>query len=363
MIPKLQTELERLEEQGVISRVEEPTDWCAPMVVVPKSNGRVRICVDLTKLNDSVRREKPAISGPLKLYWPVAAELTVQDGLLMRGCRIVIPASMRMEMLEKLHTGHLAIVRCRQRANQSVWWPGIGRQLHKYLDNCKVCRQHATNRAEPLIPTELQKFPWQKVATDMLEYQKQSYLVVVDYFSRYVELAKLTTTTSQDIIRHLKSIFARHGIPETVVSDNGPQYASKAFDDFASVYGFTHVTSSPRYAQANGMAERAVQTVESLLKKSQDPYLALLSYRSTPLEHGYSPSELLMARRLRTTVPVIADQLKPSIPDFTRVKAKDDMIKERQKRNFDQHHGARDLPPLSRGDTVWITDLISLFSR
>ena len=93
----------------------------------------------------------------------------------------------------------------------------------------------------------------------MLEYKKQPYLVVVDYFSRYVELEKLTTTTSQDIIRP-EVLFARHGIPEIVMWDSGPQYASKAFDDFASVYGFTHVTSSPRYAQANGMVEQAVQS-------------------------------------------------------------------------------------------------------
>ena len=122
----------------------------------------------------------------------------------------------------------------------------------------------------------------------MLEYKKQPYLVVVRYFAKYVELAKLTTTTSQDIIRHLKSIFRRHDIPVIVVSDN----VHSPFDGFASEYGFIHVTSSPRYAQGNGMAEKAVQTLESLLKKSVYPYLALLTYRLTPLEQDYSLSEL-----------------------------------------------------------------------
>ena len=161
-----------------------------------------------------------------------------------------------------------------------------------------------------------------------------------------MELAKLTSTTSPTIIQHLKSIFARHGVPESVVSDNGPQYSSNAFATFAEEYGFTHITSSPRYAQANGLAERTVQTVKSLLKKSSDPYLALLSYRSTPLEHGFSPAELLMSRRLRTNVPVAPAQLKPSVPDHKKVKAKDSMIKVRQERNFNQHHGARELSPL-----------------
>ena len=105
-----------------------------------------------------------------------------------------------------------------------------------------------------MISTELPSLPWQKVATDLLDLQNRMYLLVVDYYSRYVELAKLTSTTSPTIIQHLKSIFARHGVPESVVSDNGPQYSSNAFATFAEEYGFTHITSSPRYAQANGLA-------------------------------------------------------------------------------------------------------------
>ena len=102
---------------------------------------------------------------------------------------------------------------------------------------------------------------------------------------------------------HTKSIFAQRGIPEVLISDNGPQYSSHEYADFARSYQFKHVTSSPYYAQSNGEAERAVGTVKSLLKKYSDPYLALLSYRSTPLQNGYSPSELLMSRTLRSTIP------------------------------------------------------------
>ena len=301
--------------------------------------------------------EKSAVKGLLKHYLPVASELTVVNGLLMRGSRIVIPSAMRMEMLDRLHSGHLGIVRCRERARQSVWWPGLAQQLQECVENCSVCRQNAKNRAEPLIPSQLPDLPWQKLASDLLEYKGSMYLVVTDYYSRYVELAKLSSTTSVSIINHLKSIFARHGIPVTLVTDNGPQYSSHVFEEFAKEYGFTHVTSSPRFAQSNGHAERAIQTVKQLLKKCSDPHLALLTYRSTPLEHGFSPAQLLMSRQLRTTVPIVPSQLKPSVPDYTTVKAKDDMIKDRQKRNFDSHHGARELEPLSTGNKVWISDL------
>ena len=99
--------------------------------------------------------------------------------------------------------------------------------------------------------------PWQKVGTDLFMFKGQTYLLVVDYYSRYIEIAKLSALSS-GVITHLKSIFARHGIPEIVISDNGPQYLSEMFTQFSKQYGFRHVTSSPRYAQANGEAEWAV---------------------------------------------------------------------------------------------------------
>jgi transposase InsO family protein len=88
------------------------------------------------------------------------------------------------------------------------------------------------------------------------------------------------------VIKHTSSIFARHGIPEIVVSDNGPQYSADLYATLAKNYGFEHVTSSPHYPQGNGEAERAIKTIKGLLRKSGDPYLSLLAYRSTPLEMG-----------------------------------------------------------------------------
>lgn len=99
-------------------------------------------------------------------------------------------------------------------------------------------------------------------------------------------------------------MFSRHGICEFLKSDNGPQFSDSHFKAFAAEYGFVHITSSPKFPQSNGEAERAVQTVKNLTKAS-DPYLALLTYRATPLQNGYSPAELLMGRRLRTAVPAL----------------------------------------------------------
>ena len=158
------------------------------------------------------------------------------------------------------------------------------------------------------------------------------------------------------MIIHLKSIFARHGIPETVVADNGPQYSSAAFGDFSKQYEFDHVTSSPKHPQANGEAERAVKTTKQFLEKNSDPYLGMLVYRSTPLENGYSPSELLMGRKLRTTLPITPKQLKLSVPKERVVREKERKLRERNKSNYDSRHKVRDLQPLQLGDTVWIPE-------
>ena len=105
------------------------------------------------------------------------------------------------------------------------------------------------------------------------------YLVVIEYFYCYIEVADLTSTTSTTLKEKLKPIFARHGVPEIVVIDNGPQFSATEFADFAREYDFSHVTSSPRYPRSNGEAERAVRTGKSLLAKGEDPHKALMAYR------------------------------------------------------------------------------------
>ena len=131
-------------------------------------------------------------------------------------------------------------------------------------------------------------------------------------------------------MEHCKSIFARFGIPEVVLSDNGPQFSSREFRKFSQVYCFTHITSSPYHPQGNGEAERSVQTMKNLLKKSTDPYIAFLNYRTTTLLHGYSPAELMMSRKLRNCVPTIPSQHIPFKPELEEFKKKDEHFRNQQ---------------------------------
>ena len=106
-----------------------------------------------------------------------------------------------------------------------------------------------------MIAHELPDRPWQNVATDLFMLEDEQHLIVVDYYSRYSELERMSTTTSSAIVNKLKAIFAGHGIPEKLVSDNGPQFSALEFAHFANEWDFRLITSSPTYPQLNGLVE------------------------------------------------------------------------------------------------------------
>ena len=342
-----------------ISELQEETEAYINLIVshLPATDRRLTEIKEHQEKDPTLQKWKEEIQqGRRKKKSMRFGDLSIHNGLMMRSNRIVIPKDLQQEVLSQLHSGHHGIHKCKERARCSVWWPGINMDIEEYIKKCRVCCQFQRPRFEPLCPSELPDTPWQKVGTDLFEWKQVSYLLVVDYYSRFIEIAKLSSTTSRGVINHLKSIFARHGIPQIVVSDNGPQYSSSEFAQFARDYKFNHITSSPHFPQANGESERAVQTVKGLLKRSNDPYLALLAYRSTPLKLGYSPAELLMGRALRTTVPIPLKQLQPKLLNNKELKKKDKELKIKQKENYDNRHKTSEQDILEPGDEVWIYD-------
>ncbi|RXN36190.1 Transposon Ty3-G Gag-Pol poly [Labeo rohita] len=289
----------------------------------------------------------------VKPYYAVRDMLSVCHDLLIYSDRIIIPSSMRAEVKRKLHEGHLGITKCRERAKQSVWWPGISKEIQVFTENCTYCQtQKPAQRREPLMTTPLPEAPWVRIAADICEVGKRNYLVVVDYFSRFIDIAYLPDMSGKTVTLRLSNMFARWGCPDTLVTDNGPQFSGQHFQNFAKAYGFRHVTTSPYFPQSNGEAERAVRTAKHILKQ-EDPFLALLAYRVTPIQAtGYSPAQLMLGRQLRTPVPVLEKKLTPNWPDFSRVRASDNKAKSNYKLYYDRRHGCRPLPELKPGDPV-----------
>ena len=224
---------------------------------------------------------------------------------------------MQSDMLKLVHSSHLGVEKCKRRAKDVMFWPGMAAQITDTVLNCPTCSTHQRcNTKEPLTPHPVPSRPWERIAADLCEVNGRHYLVMVDYYSNFIEVDHLTETTSQKIIECCKCQFARHGIPDVFISDNGPQFSSTLFHQFSETYQFEHRTSSPHYPQSNGKAEKAVQTVKKLLHKSlseqKDFQLALLDFRNAPTNDTVgSPAQHLMGCHTKTLLPTTAKLLAP----------------------------------------------------
>ncbi|XP_046554151.1 uncharacterized protein K02A2.6-like [Haliotis rubra] len=315
------------------------------------SDSELRMAIQLTKYGwPDYLSDMPELTTQ---YFKVRTDLSTANNLLMYRNRIVIPRSMRDSVMESIHIGHQGVTKCTERARTCVWWPGVVNDIKDRIARCTFCIcNRPTQQREPLITTPLPQLPWMKIAADLCHINGQNFLVVTDYFSRFIEIAHLTNISSQQVIGKMKAMFARWGIPGEVLSDNGTQFLSEEFKKFAQQYNFHHTTSSPHYPQANGAAESAVKIAKRLLMQD-DPYLALLSYRSTPIEAtGSSPAEMMIGRKLRTTLPITRDNLVPQWSDLDRVQSKDDKMKKRYEQQYNRRHSTRPLPGLTPGTTV-----------
>ena len=170
--------------------------------------------------------DRPHLKGDLLPYWHVRGDLTLHDNLLLYGSRIVVPKSLQATTLQKIHNGHQGIQKCRQRTTSSVWWPGVSKHIEQLVKSCPMCAKASIPHKEPLMYSPLPNHPWEKVGSDLFELNGSTYLLVVDNFSCFIEIQKVSSINSRSVILALKAIFSRHGVPATLVSDNGSQYAS-----------------------------------------------------------------------------------------------------------------------------------------
>lgn len=289
-------------------------------------------------------------------FWSVRDELAVVDGVIYKGMRIVVPPSMRNKMLSHIHASHLGIVKCKQRAREALYWPSMNQHIERLVQDCAECNTYQNKQpAEPMKATNIPELPWIELGSDLFEWNGESYLITVDYFSKFIEVDHMRTTTSAAVIEGLKSQFARHGIPMRLRTDNGPQYSSQEFKRFCASYQIEHVTSSPRYPQSNGEAERAVQTVKRLWRKCDDKQLALLDYRTSPLAScNKSPAQLLMGRRPRNLLPASKHVLRPqsNSPDVLQAM---ETAQGRNESYYNKAARSTDLPVLHPGDSVRIS--------
>ena len=260
-------------------------------------------------------------------------------------------------MMQRIHSSHLGISGCLRRAKEYVYWPGMHAELTQYIQSCETCQMfESKQQKETLIPHDVPDRPWAKVGTDLCSFSGNDYLVTVDYFSNFWEIDFLENTKPTTVIRKLRNQFARYGIPDTVMSDNGPHFSCKEFAKFANEYGFHHITSSPKYPQSNGKVENAVKSAKRIMKRArnshQDVYLSILDFRNTPTEGMQSsPAQRLMCRRTKSRLPTTHTLLEPKIPFSAHSEIKWNKNKQCQFYN----RNSKDLPEIENGQRVWIS--------
>ena len=291
----------------------------------------------------------------LRPFFTFRDELVIENDLLFKGNRLYVPAESRSDILQRIHSSHLGLQGCLCRARESIFWPNMTSDITQLAANCAVCARIQNEQSkEPMMTHEIPDRPWQRIACDLFVYQNNDYLITVDYFSNFFEVDRLITDKrAPEIIRHLKAHCARYGLPETVITDNGPPFNSAEFKAFASRYEFDHRTSSPYWSQGNGKCENSVRTVKNIMKKASeakgDPYLALLDWRNTPTEmFDTSPAQRLLGRRVRTRCPTNSKLLDVASAKATKVSIK--QSKQKQAKYYNR--GARLKPEIPINQTV-----------
>ena len=255
-------------------------------------------------------RYRKDVSDSLKDYYDFQNELTVHEEIIFKNETILVPQNLKQMFLEKLHVGHPGIVRFKERARSCLFWVGMNKDIEKYSRMCKVCQTYQNNQTKSqMVQRQAPQLSWSEVGADVFEFYGEQFLEVVDYYSNFIEVVRLEDTCSETIIRKMRSIFARHGIPLKLFTDGASYFTSNKFTLFVEQWNFTHITLSPHYPKSNGLAESAVKTCKKIfrncIESKQDVYLALLHHRNTRREGLPSPAEMIMCRKLHTDVPIV----------------------------------------------------------
>ena len=287
-------------------------------------------------------------------FYTFRDELTIQDDIVMKGLKPVIPQSLQATYVKLLHEGHIGAESTKRRGRDIVFWLSMSHDIDNHVSSCSVCNSTKPHQPkEPMKSHPLPTLPWQTVGVDLFEWNGLHYMAIGDLYSGWFDMASLNDQSAQTVIQKLKRQFCTHGTPATVITDNARQFDCQAFSDFAKCWDFKHITSSPYYPQSNGLAESAVKRAKQLLEKTKrdnsDLYQNLLNVRNVPTDSQLgSPAQRLMSRRLRTAIPTSASLLKPSVN--TQVTPQLEKRRKQQQTSYDK--SATPLPPLKPGQVI-----------
>ena len=250
----------------------------------------------------------------LHTFWNYREDLSMENGLITKGARLLIPSTLRRKVLEQIHEGHLGIEKCMLKARDSVFWSEISNDIRETVEKCEIC-QASSRAAKPVgNVSNVPPHTWHTLGTDLFYWHKIDYLVIRDYLSKYLIVRRHPISSTHVVIKELGLVFTELGRPFVLRSDNRPCYSSREFHNFLSFYQVDHITSSPHYPQSNGFAEALVGITKKLMEKSVKegkPWnYCLLQYRTTPISSTLpSPLEMLIGRRPHSSLPQLPSSI------------------------------------------------------
>ena len=303
--------LPKLHVNQITSQLKARNDSLHNLQIATQDNDKLTILKHI--IQQGWLKTIKEVPSEIQPYWTFCEELTIEDRLVLKGTRIIIPDNKREEILKLIHEGHLGLNKCKMRTKETVYWPGINEQLEHLILNCQLCLKYSRskdkNTPNTALGHEIPSVPWSKVTTDIFHFKSKSYLLVMDYTSRFPIVRELKFMSAQHITEHFRIIFLEYGWPDTLVSDNGPCYVAEMFTSLMKEYAVNHTTSSPHYLQSNGLAEKFVQIVKNLFYKAKDEgtniYKCLMIYHNTLLKSmTKSPMQMLQQRSARSQLPM-----------------------------------------------------------
>ncbi|XP_055615582.1 uncharacterized protein K02A2.6-like [Toxorhynchites rutilus septentrionalis] len=293
-------------------------------------------------------------------YRVVTNELCQFEDVLLRGDRIVVPRSLRNRVLSAAHDGHPGITMMKNHLRSNVWWPKMDADVENYVKGCRGCTLVAApDPPETMSRSQLPSYPWHTLAVDFLGPlpDGQSLFVVIDYYSRFIEVCEMESTTANDVIRELAIMCGRFGIPSFIRADNAPQFSAECTElkEFCESTGFKIVNTIPYWPQSNGEVERQNRSILKRLRIAQELGLDwrkelrdyILTYHSTKHPStGKPPGELMFGRRIKSKVPSIM-----IFNEDGAVRKRDAVVKQKGKDYGDGKRKAKS-SKIKEGDTV-----------
>ncbi|XP_062713235.1 uncharacterized protein K02A2.6-like [Aedes albopictus] len=317
----------------------------------------------LQSIMDYIQRGWPTSADRLpdgvKVFFSYRNELSMQEGIVFRDDRILVPFKLRRALIDKCHTSHNGIEATLKLARANLFWPGMSSQIKDVVMQCGVCAKFASSQPNPpMMSHRIPVYPFQLVSMDVFftTYQgkDRKFLVTVDHYSDFFEIDILRDLTPESLIAACSKNFARHGKPQVILTDNGTNFVSRKMAKFTSDWDIEHITSAPNHQQSNGKSEAAVKIAKHLLKKTEetgaDFWYALLHWRNIPNKIGSSPTARLFSRSTRCSIPSSGTKLIPKVVE--NVPESIEQNRRRIKWHYDKK--TRNLPDLQIGSPVYV---------